>query len=55
MTVSAWWVFWSFLGGSCAGVLLMSLMFVASAEDDRQEPAMNGRLIDPPDEAHAPA
>jgi len=55
MTVSAWWVFWSFLGGSCAGVLLMSLMFVASAEDDREEPTVNGRLIDPAEDVHVPA
>ncbi len=37
MIVSAWWVFWAFLGGSCAGIVLMALMFVASSEDDRVE------------------
>ena len=35
MLVSAWWVFWAFLGGSCAGIVLMALMFVASSEDER--------------------
>jgi len=55
MTVSAWWVFWSFLGGSCVGVLLMSLMFVASAEEDRPEPIANARQLDAADDAHAPA
>lgn len=38
MTVSAWWVFWAFLGGGCAGMLLMAVMFVASAEEDQMEP-----------------
>ena len=52
MTVSAWWVFWGFLGGGCLGVLLMSLMFVASAEQDQVETFVNGR-VDPPDDAHA--
>jgi hypothetical protein len=42
MTVSAWWVFWAFLGGGCAGILLMALMFVASAEEDRMEPLLKG-------------
>jgi hypothetical protein len=37
MMVSAWWVFWAFLGGGCAGMVLMAVMFVASAEDDRME------------------
>ena len=31
MTVSAWYVFWAFLGGGCAGILLMALMFVSTA------------------------
>lgn len=37
MIVSAWWVFWAFLGGSCAGIVLMALMFVASFEDEQME------------------
>ena len=45
MTVSAWWVFWAFMGGGCAGILLMAMMFVASAEEDRTDP-----LLGPPSE-----
>ena len=48
MIVSAWWVFWAFLGGSCAGIVLMALMFVASAEDDQVE-----ALIKAPAPEHA--
>ena len=51
MTMSAWWVFWAFLGGGCAGILLMALMFVASAEEDRIEPLLKGTTGDHPDEA----
>ena len=35
MTVSAWWVLWAFLGGGWAGILVMAMMYVVSAEDDR--------------------
>ena len=51
MIVSAWWVFWAFVGGGCAGILLMALMFVASAEEDRVEPLLGGARADRPDEA----
>ena len=46
MVVSAWWVLWAFLGGSIAGVLLMAMMFVASAEDARAEPLLDSRGTD---------
>ena len=55
MTISAWWVFWAFLGGGCAGILLMALMFVASAEEDRMEPLLGDGGGDLPDEAHGVA
>jgi hypothetical protein len=51
MTVSAWWVFWAFLGGGCAGILLMALMFVASADEDRMEPLLRGTVRERADEA----
>ena len=51
MTISAWWAFWAFLGGGCAGILLMALMFVASAEEDRMEPLLKGSVGDRADEA----
>lgn len=37
MTVSAWWVLWAFLGGGYTGILVMAMMYFASAEDDRRE------------------
>lgn len=52
MTVSAWWVFWAFLGGGCAGIVLMALMFVASAEDERAEMLIKAPVPDHPGEAH---
>ena len=55
MTVSAWWVFWAFLGGGCAGILLMALMFVASAEEDRMDPLLKGPVGELPEEAHGAA
>ena len=55
MTISAWWVFWAFVGGGSAGVLLMALMFVASAEEDRMEPLKGPVGGDLPDEAHGVA
>jgi len=55
MTVSAWWVFWAFLGGGCAGILLMALMFVASAEEDQMEPLIKGPTGELRDEAHGVA
>jgi hypothetical protein len=56
MTISAWWVFWAFLGGGCAGILLMALMFVASKEEDRMEPRLKGTAGgELPDEAHGVA
>ena len=51
MTVSAWWMVWAFLGGGCAGILLMALMFVASAEEDRTD-ALHDRTGGEP---HEPA
>lgn len=51
MIVSAWWVFWAFLGGGCAGILLMAMMFVASAEEDRMEPLLKGAVGERADEA----
>ena len=51
MTVSAWWVFWAFMGGGCAGILLMAMMFVASAEEERMEPLLTGAAGEHPDEA----
>ena len=55
MTISAWWVFWAFVGGGCAGILLMALMFVASAEEDRTEPLLPGTGGKLSDEAHGVA
>jgi len=55
MSVSAWWVFWAFLGGGCAGIVLMAMMFVASAEDDRMEPLIKSSPSDPSGDAHMPA
>jgi hypothetical protein len=55
MTVSAWWVFWAFLGGGCAGILLMALMFVASAEEDRMDPLLKGPAGELHEEAHGAA
>ena len=52
MTVSAWWVFWAFLGGGCAGMLLMAVMFVASAEEDRMEPQRMLGDADAPGPSH---
>ena len=37
MDVSAWWVLWAFLGGGCAGIVVMAMMFFAAAENDRME------------------
>jgi len=34
MMVSAWWVVLAFLGGTYAGVSLMSMMFIASRSED---------------------
>ena len=34
MMVSAWWVVLAFLGGTYAGVSLMSMMFMASRPED---------------------
>ena len=51
MTVSAWWVFWAFMGGGCAGILLMAMMFVASAEEDRTDPLLVGPPSEHPQEA----
>jgi hypothetical protein len=55
MTISAWWAFWAFLGGGCAGILLMALMFVASAEEDRTDPLLKGSAGEISDEAHGVA
>jgi uncharacterized membrane protein YfcA len=30
--VSVWWVIAAFIGGGCAGVLLMAMMFIAGNE-----------------------
>jgi hypothetical protein len=49
MAVSAWWVLWAFLGGGIAGILLMAMMFVASADDDRIGPPLALRDTDSPD------
>jgi hypothetical protein len=49
MDVSAWWVLWAFLGGGGAGVLLMAMMSVASAEEDRMGPLVDLRGTDSPD------
>jgi hypothetical protein len=46
MTVSAWWVLWAFLGGGIAGILLMAMMCVASAADNRTEPLLDSRGTD---------
>jgi len=46
VVVSAWWVLWAFLGGGIAGVLLMAMMFVASAEDARTELLLDSRATD---------
>lgn len=35
MAVSAWWVVLAFVGGGIAGMLLMAMMFLASAEENR--------------------
>ena len=37
MVVSVWWVLWAFLGGGYAGIFVMAMMHIASAEDDRME------------------
>ena len=55
MTVSAWWVFWAFMGGGCAGILLMAMMFVASAEEDRTDPLLVGPASEHPKEASGTA
>jgi hypothetical protein len=55
MIVSAWWVFWAFLGGSCAGIVLMALMFVASAEDDQVNALIKSPAADHAGEAHVGA
>ena len=46
MVVSAWWVLWAFLGGGIAGILVMAMMFVTSAEDDDTEPLLDSRGTD---------
>jgi|KBSMisStandDraft_5_1062788.scaffolds.fasta_scaffold07665_3 hypothetical protein len=51
MIVSAWWVFWAFLGGSCAGIVLMALMFVASSEDERVEALIKSPAPEPAGES----
>ena len=51
MIVSAWWVFWAFLGGSCAGIVLMALMFVASSEDERVDALIKAPAPDRPADA----
>ena len=56
MAISAWWVFGAFLGGAFAGILLMALMFVASAEEDAMAPLLKGTGGgELPDEAHGVA
>jgi len=55
MTMSSWWVFWAFVGGGSAGVLLMALMFVSSAEEDRMELLKGPVGSELPDEAHGVA
>ena len=37
VTVSAWWVVWAFLGGASTGMLVMVLMFMSRAEEDRMD------------------
>ena len=49
MAVSAWWVLWAFLGGGIAGILLMAMMFVASADEDSIGPLLALRGTDSPD------
>ena len=48
MTISTWWVLWAFLGGGTAGILLMAMMFVASAEKDGVGPLLDLRGNDSP-------
>jgi len=33
MAVSAWWVVLAFVGGGVAGILLMAMVFLSSAEE----------------------
>jgi hypothetical protein len=46
MVVSAWWVLCAFLGGGIAGILVMAMMLVGSADDDRSEPPLGSRGTD---------
>jgi hypothetical protein len=43
--VSAWWLFAAFLGGGCAGVLLVALMQMAGGmpEQSPHAPDLNGQ------------
>ncbi len=55
MAVSTWWVLWAFVGGGCAGIVLMALMFVASAEEDRTAAGATSPLPESGDKAHGVA
>jgi len=52
MDVSAWWVFWAFLGGVWAGIFLMSAMFIAAAREDRMDSLPDAGRSDAPDPPH---
>ena len=52
MSVSAWWVLWAFLAGNFAGILLMAVMFVASAEEKRMASLPDNRGTDSAGHSH---
>jgi RsiW-degrading membrane proteinase PrsW (M82 family) len=49
MAISAWWVLWAFLGGGTAGILVMAMMFVASADENSTAPLLDLRSTDSPE------